>query len=233
MSFFYMMLDPTYVLVVIGLILTVIAQIQVKSTYSKYANVGNSRGLTAEAAARMVLDYYGIEDVKIARISGDLTDNYNPKTNVISLSDTVYGSSSIAAIGVACHEAGHAAQYARGYFPIKIRSFIVPICNIGSMLAVPVALLGVILNSLNMIYVGLILYSLLVVFQFVTLPVEFNASHRALQVINEADILSEQEYKGARSVLAAAAMTYVAGMAASLLNLFRFALIFLGGRRDD
>ena len=233
MSFLYMLMDPTYILVIIALILTIIAQIQVKSTYSKYSRFSNSRGLTAEEAARMVLNYYGVEGVKIARISGDLTDNFNPRTNIISLSDSVAGSRSIAAIGVACHEAGHAAQYAQGYVPIKIRNFIIPICNIGSSLAFPIALLGVILNSTNMIEVGVILYSLLTVFQFLTLPVEFNASHRALKVMEEADILSEEEHTGAKKVLAAAAMTYVAAMAASLINLFRFALIFLGGRRDD
>lgn len=216
--------DPTYFLVIIGIIISLIAQGFVKSTYARYSKVGSSRGITAERAAQMVLNHYGIRDVEITRVPGHLTDHYNPKTNVISLSDSVYGKTSIAAIGVACHEAGHAAQHAEGY---------VPICNIGSSLALPLAFLGLFLGIADLITIGILLYATVAVFQFLTLPVEFNASRRALRVIDDANILSDDERSGARKVLSAAAMTYVVALAVSLLNLFRFILIFGGGRRDD
>lgn len=225
--------DPTYFLVIIGIIISLIAQGFVKSTYARYSKVGSSRGITAERAAQMVLNHYGIRDVEITRVSGHLTDHYNPKTNVISLSDSVYGKTSIAAIGVACHEAGHAAQHAEGYVPIKLRNFFVPICNIGSSLALPLAFLGLFLGIADLITIGILLYATVAVFQFLTLPVEFNASRRALRVIDDANILSDDERGGARKVLSAAAMTYVVALAVSLLNLFRFIIIFGGGRRDD
>lgn len=230
---YYAFYDPTYFLVIIGIILSLIAQGFVKSTYARYSKVASSRGITAERAAGMVLKRYGISDVEITRISGNLTDNYNPKTKVISLSDSVYGKSSIAAIGVACHEAGHAAQHAQGYVPIKVRNAFVPVCNIGSSLALPLALLGVVLGMDGLVTIGLVLYASIAVFQFLTLPVEFNASRRALKVIDDADILADDERGGARKVLTAAAMTYVVALAVALLNLFRLFLIFGGGRRNN
>ena len=177
-----------------------------------------------------MLDFYGITNVSIQHISGELSDNYNPSTNIISLSDSTYGHSSIAAIGVACHEAGHAAQHAQGYVPIKVRNAIVPICNIGSAAGVPLALIGIFLNMSGLVYFGLLLYSFVALFQFATLPVELDASHRALKVIDETKMLEGNEYSGARKVLTAAAMTYVVAVATALANLLRFVVIFLGGR---
>ena len=223
-------MDPLYFLVLIMFGLALVAQGKVKSTYNKYAQVAASRGLTAERAVAIVLNHYDIHDVDIQHIGGDLTDNFNPKTKIISLSDAVYGSSSIAAIGVACHEAGHAVQHATGYAPIKLRNSIVPVCNIGSTLAIPIAILGVILQSYNLVYVGIILYSFVALFQLVTLPVELDASRRALKVIEDERLLEEDERVGAKKVLTAAAMTYVVALATALVNLLRFASIFLGGR---
>lgn len=228
--FFY---DPTYFLVIIGIVLSLIAQAFVKSTYAKYSKVGSSKGFTAERAAQTVLSSYGIKNVEIARVSGHLTDHYNPQTNVISLSDSVYGKTSIAAIGVACHEAGHAAQHANGYVPIKVRNAFLPVCNIGSSLALPLAVLGLAMGIDGLVAIGLVLYASVAVFQLITLPIEFNASRRALKVIDEAGILYDDERSGARKVLTAAALTYVVALAVSLLNLFRIFLLFGGGRRDD
>lgn len=225
--------DPTFILVVIGFVISLIAQIRVKSAYGRYAKVLSSRGLTAERAAQKVLEYYGIHDVQIVPIRGDLTDNYNPRTNIISLSESVYGKTSIAAIGVACHEAGHAAQHAEGYLPIKVRNVIIPACNIGSSIGIPIAILGAFLGTYTLVYVGLLLYALVAVFQFVTLPVEFNASRRAIKVIGETDILTEDERRGAVKVLKAAAMTYVAALATAILNLLRLFILFGGSRDDD
>lgn len=232
--------DPLYFLVIAMFFVAIAASNKVKRTYSKYAQVMSSKNITAERAVQMVLNYYGITDVGIERIPGELTDNFNPKTNVISLSESVAGSTSVAAIGVACHEAGHAAQHATGYLPIKIRNTIVPLCNIGSRLGIPIAIIGVILQSiqgmfdlgLTLVYVGIIMYALVFVFQFVTLPTELDASHRALKVIEEQGILEGDEREGAKKVLTAAAMTYVVALATALVNLLRFASIFLGrGRR--
>lgn len=222
--------DPLFLAVIVMFFVSLAAQAKVKSTYARFSRVSNMRGLTAERAVRMVLDYYGADGVAIERIGGNLTDHYDPKTRIISLSESVYGSSSIAAIGVACHEAGHAVQDAVNFVPIKVRNAIVPVCNIGSMIGLPLAILGVFLNSLNLIYVGLALYSFVFIFQLITLPVELDASRRALKVINERDILDGEERRGAKSVLTAAAMTYVAALVTSFVNLFRFVYIFLGGR---
>ncbi len=232
--------DPLYFLVIIMFFIAMAASSKVKSTYSRYAQVMSSKGITAERAVQMVLNYYGITDVGIERIPGELTDNFNPKTNIISLSEPVAGSTSVAAIGVACHEAGHAAQHATGYLPIKIRNSIVPVCNIGSMLGIPIAIIGVVLQSMQgmfdlgqtLVYVGIIMYAFVFVFQFVTLPTELDASRRALKVIEEQGILEGDERVGAKKVLTAAAMTYVVALATALVNLLRFASIFLGrGRR--
>ena len=219
-----------FVLVVPFIIISMIAQYKVKSTYKRYAAIQNFRGLTGAAAAQQVLSYYGITDVTIRQISGTLTDNFNPTNKVISLSGDIYNGTSIAAVGIACHEAGHAAQHAENYAPIKIRNSIIPICNIGSTIGLPLAILGYILGFGPLVYVGLILYAAVFVFQLVTLPVEFNASSRAMKVIKETNLLFEDEVDGARSVLAAAAMTYVAAMLVSLGNLLRFVIRFSGRR---
>lgn len=220
----------SYILVIACFIAALIAQFRVKSVYSKYDKYESMKGLTAEQAAQRVLDYYGITNVSIQHISGDLSDNYNPSTNIISLSDSTYGHSSIAAIGVACHEAGHAAQHAQGYVPIKIRNAIIPVCNIGSVAGVPLAILGIFLNMSGLVYFGLLLYAFVAFFQFATLPVELDASHRALKVIDETKMLEGNEYNGARRVLTAAAMTYVVAVATALANLLRLVIVLLDSR---
>lgn len=227
-----MFFDRYYLILVIpALILASIAQVKIKTTYAKYSGVQNSRRLTGAQAAMMVLNHYDIHNVRIERVSGNLTDHYDPRTNVIRLSDSVYNSTSIAAVGVACHEAGHAAQHAEGYLPIKIRNSIIPICNIGSAAGIPLALFGLIFSIGWLVDFGLILYSLIAVFQFATLPVEFNASMRAIRVIGQNNILYDDEISGAKKVLRAAAMTYVASLVVSLANLLRYVLIF--NRRRD
>ncbi len=214
-----------------ALLFAIGAQIKVKSNFNKYSRVLSSRGLTGANAALQVLNFYGIHDVQIERVAGKLSDHYDPRANVIRLSDEVFSSTSVAAIGVACHEAGHAAQHAQGYAPIKWRNAILPVCNIGSTLGIPVALIGLFLNSDFLINVGLALYALIAVFQFITLPVEFNASRRAVDVISQTNILSDDEITGTKKVLTAAAMTYVAALATSIANLLRFIIMFGRGRR--
>lgn len=230
MPFFY--LDYYYlILVVPTLIFAIFTQIWLKNTYKKYSCLRNSRGLTGADAAMNVLRHYQIYDVKIEHISGKMTDHYDPRTKVIRLSDGVYNGTSIAAVGIACHEAGHAAQHANGYVPIKIRNAIIPICNIGSMAGIPLAIIGLFLSSELLINLGLLLYSFVAIFQLATLPVEFNASARAIRVIKDSGMLMVDEVPGARKMLTAAAMTYVAALATSLANLLRLLLIF--GRRND
>lgn len=230
MPYFYF--DYYYlILVVPALLLAIWAQVQVKTTYRKYSRVPNSRGMTGAYAAQAVLNFYGITDVRIERVSGNLTDNYDPRSKVIRLSDGVYNSSTVAAIGIACHEAGHAAQHAENYAPIKIRNAIIPVCNIGSTIGIPLALIGWIFSFSILIYVGLGLYAAVFIFQVATLPVEFNASRRAIKVIDETQLLRDDEIGGAKKVLAAAAMTYVASMMVSLANLLRLLLRF-SNRRD-
>ena len=230
MPYFYF--DYYYlILVVPALLLAIWAQVQVKTTYRKYSRVPNSRGMTGAYAAQAVLNFYGITDVRIERVSGNLTDHYDPRSKVIRLSDGVYNSSTVAAIGIACHEAGHAAQHAENYAPIKIRNAIIPVCNIGSTIGIPLALIGWIFSFSILIYVGLGLYAAVFIFQVATLPVEFNASRRAIRVIDETQLLRDDEIGGAKKVLAAAAMTYVAWMIVSLANLLRLLLRF-SNRRD-
>lgn len=230
MPYFYF--DYYYlILVVPALLLAIWAQVQVKTTYRKYSRVPNSRGMTGAYAAQAVLNFYGITDVRIERVSGNLTDHYDPRSKVIRLSDGVYNSSTVAAIGIACHEAGHAAQHAENYAPIKIRNAIIPVCNIGSMIGIPLALIGWIFSFSILIYVGLGLYAAVFIFQVATLPVEFNASRRAIKVIDETQLLRDDEIGGAKKVLAAAAMTYVASMMVALANLLRLLLRF-SNRRD-
>ena len=231
--FWYYMESYWLYLVIVGpaLLFAIGAQISVKNSFNKYSRVRSSRGLTGANAAMQVLNYYGIHDVQIERVSGKLSDHYDPKTKVIRLSDEVFSSTSVAAIGVACHEAGHAAQHAQSYAPLKWRNAIIPICNIGSTLGIPIALIGVFLNFGILIDIGLALYALIAVFQFITLPVEFNASRRAVDVISQTHILDEEEISGTKKVLSAAAMTYVAALATSIANLLRFIIMFGRGRR--
>ncbi len=206
-------------------------QASVKSNYKKYSQVFSQRNITGAQAAQMLLMANGVRDVRITPISGTLTDHFNPKTNEICLSQGVFGSTSIAAIGIACHEAGHACQYAQGYSPLTFRNAIISVTNLGTYLGVPLALIGMFLNSDPLIYIGLILYSTIVVFQLITLPVEFNASKRALETIQSQSMLTADEYVGAKKVLTAAALTYVAALASALGTLLRLLLLVSGRRR--
>ena len=225
-----MFFDPTYILVIIGAVICMIASVNVKSTYNKYSKVRSSSGITAEEMAYRMLQDAGIYDVSIQRIGGDLTDHYSPGEKVLRLSDTVYGSSSVAALGVACHEVGHAIQHKEGYAPLKLRSLSVPIANFGSFLSWPLIVLGLILGSMNLARVGVFLFAFVVVFQLLTLPVEFDASRRALLVLERDNILWNEEMTGAKKVLRAAALTYVAALFSSILQLLR--LFLLTQRRD-
>lgn len=220
------------------IILSYWASANVNSTFKRYSKQYSVRRLTGAEAARRVLSANGVSGVRIERVSGSLTDHYDPRTNVIRLSDDVYDNPSTAAIGVACHEAGHAVQYAVGYAPIRLRSAIIPITNFGSRLAFPLILAGILLTSLSnrfysLVDLGIFCFSLSLVFQLVTLPVEFNASSRALKSIESCGLLNDQEMVGARKTLSAAAMTYVAATAVSLGQLLRLMMIFGRRRRDD
>lgn len=227
-----MYFDSTYLLVIPAIIFALIAQIKVKTTFNKYSSEHNQHGYTAKEVARKILDDNGLQNVSIEYIQGDLTDHYDPTANVIRLSDSVYSSTSVAAIGVAAHEVGHAIQHAKGYSPIKLRQAIIPITRIGSGLAVPLVFLGLLFASLRwLVPVGIFLYTGVVFFQAVTLPVEFNASNRALKTLDENLILYKDEVKMAKKVLSAAAMTYVAAMFSSLMSLLRLIVIANGGRR--
>ncbi len=235
-----MFFDWTYVVIVLPFVLLALwASANVNSTFKKYSKVRSSRHLTGAQAAQRVLSAGGAYGVRIERIHGNLTDHYDPRDNVIRLSDDVYDSTSVAAIGVACHEAGHAVQYAQNYVPIKIRAAIIPITNIGSKLAMPLILLGLLFSfgehiSYGFVYAGIACFGLSVLFQLITLPVEFNASRRAMQAIANGDLLTTDEQKGARKTLTAAALTYVAALAVALAQLLRLLVIFGGGnRRDD
>ncbi len=227
-----MYIDYWYIILVIpAMILALWAQYKVKSTYKKYSGILNSRGVTGAYAAQSILTYYGINDVRIQPIGGSLTDNFDPKTKVISLSQDVYSGNSIAAVGVACHEAGHAAQHAENYMPIKVRNAIIPVTRVGSTIGIPLALIGIVIGLTPIVKLGLLLYGMVFAFQLVTLPVEFNASRRALKVIEETGLLYNDEVNGARKVLSAAAMTYVASMIVALANLLRFIIRFGGSRK--
>ena len=228
--------DWTYLILVLpAMIFAMIASAGVNSTFAKYSKQYSSRGVTGAQAARLVLDQNGLQHISIEMISGKLTDHFDPTANVIRLSSEVYNGTSTASIGVACHEVGHAIQHATGYTPIKIRSAIVPITNIGSKLAVPLIILGIVCSALSeffvwMAYIGLIAFSLTVVFQLVTLPTEFNASSRALATIKANNILTPEELKGSKKVLSAAAMTYVAALAVAVGQLLRLIILVSGGR---
>ena len=227
--------DPTYILVIIGAVICLAASAKVKSTFNKYNRVRSMSGMTGAQAAERILNSAGIYDVSIQHISGNLTDHYDPRNKVLSLSDSTYGSASVAAVGVAAHECGHAIQHQTSYAPLNIRSAIVPVANFGSTIAWPLILIGLFFNSSTgtfLIDLGIICFSLAVLFQLVTLPVEFNASRRAVRILGETGILGEQELGYTRKVLGAAALTYVAGAASAILQLLRLILLF-GGRRDD
>lgn len=224
--------DPTYLLVLIGAVLCIYAQMRVQSTYRKYARVPSRTGMTGAQAAQRILNLSGIYDVRIEHIRGELTDHYDPSNKVLRLSDTVYGSSSIAAIGVAAHECGHAVQHQKEYSPLKIRSALVPAANIGSRAGIPLIILGAILGMNQvLIQIGIWVFSLAVLFQLVTLPVEFNASGRALAMLGNYGMMERDEVSSCRKVLKAAALTYVAAAASAILQLLRLVLLF--GRRSD
>lgn len=223
----------TYGLVILGAVISLIASVNVKYTYSKYSKVYSSNGITAERCAQAILRDAGINDVRIERVSGNLTDHYSPKEKVLRLSGTVYGSSSAAAIGVAAHECGHAIQHKEGYFPLKLRSASVPVAYIGSNLSWPVILLGLVFSNTNLANAGVVLFCFVVFFQLITLPVEFNASRRALAVLKGENILASGELKCASKVLRAAALTYVAALFTSIMQLLRLILIVGGGNKRD
>lgn len=229
MPFFY---DPYFYIVLPFFLLALWAQMNVKGTYNRYSRVASRKGVTAAEVARQILDESGLQNVAVEHVGGNLTDHYDPRTNVVRLSDTVYNSSSVAAIGIAAHEVGHAVQHATGYTPVKIRSAIIPVSQIGSNLAIPLIFIGLIFSAfLWLAYVGIVFFALATVFQVVTLPVEFNASNRAVKVLGERQILAPDELEGTKKVLSAAALTYVAALAVSLANLLRFVLAV--GRRSD
>ncbi len=230
---FYYYFDPTYMLVLIGVVLSMLASAKVNSTFRKYSQVRSRSGYTGAMAAERILKSAGIYDVRIEHINGNLTDHYDPSNKVLRLSDSVYGQSSVAAVGVAAHECGHAIQHAKGYAPLKIRSAIVPVANFGSKISWPMILLGLFLGSAGntLIQLGILFFSAAVAFQLVTLPVEFNASSRAVEILGSSGILYEEEVRHTKKVLSAAALTYVAAAASSILQLLRLIILF-GGRNE-
>lgn len=235
MPYYYYGIDPTYFLVIIGAVICMIASAKVKTTYNKYSQYRSASGMTGAEAAQRILNSAGIYDVTVQHISGNLTDHYNPATKTLNLSDSVYSSTSVAAVGVAAHECGHAIQHQHSYFPLTLRTAIVPVANIGSSIAWPLIVFGLLFsrNSGAMfINLGILCFSFAVLFQLVTLPVEFNASARALRILGEQGILSESELPYTRKVLKAAALTYVASAAAAILQLLRLVLLFGGRDRD-
>lgn len=234
--------DPTYILVLIGAVLCIAASRKVNSTYQKYSRVRARRGMTGAQAAQRILQMSGINDVQIQHVSGELTDHYDPSKKVLRLSDTVYDSQSVAAIGVAAHECGHALQHKEGYFPLKFRSALVPAANIGSKLGLPLVILGLVLGVgfdlpgggyFSLAQIGIWVFSLAVLFQVVTLPVEFNASGRALKMLGSYGIMTDDEVDDCKHVLGAAALTYVAAAASSVLQLLRLIILSGNRRRDD
>lgn len=226
-------IDPTYILVIIGLVLCLGASCMVQGTYKKYAKIRTMSGLTGCQAAERILHLSGIYDVTIEQIGGNLTDHYDPRKKVLRLSDGVYNGNSVSAVGVAAHECGHAIQHQTGYAPLHLRSVMVPLTNIGSRLAFPCILLGILVSSFQiLIPVGIVLFGLTVLFSLITLPVEFNASKRAVRILGEQNILYGEEISGVKKVLRAAAMTYVASAIAAILQLLRLWILYGGKRRD-
>lgn len=232
---FYYYYDRTYILVLIGVVLSLLASAKVKSTFARYSKVRSYSGMTGREAAEQILHRNGIYDVQVIHVAGNLTDHYDPRNKTLALSDPVYNSTSVAAIGVVAHECGHAVQHDVGYLPLSIRGALVPVANFGSTLSWPLILIGLFINgqmSAVLINLGILLFTAAVLFQIVTLPVEFNASHRAVKALGTTGMLREDEVKGVRSVLTAAALTYVASAAAMILQLLRL-LILTGGRRGN
>jgi len=229
----YYGIDTYYLILVIpAMIFSMWAQAKVNSTFKRYSQQRTYSGMTGYEAARRILAANGLYNVQVKRVAGNLTDHYDPKTNVIRLSDSVFGSNSVAAVGVAAHEAGHAVQYAQNYAPIKLRSAIIPVTNIGSQLSIPLVLIGAFMGMEPLINIGLLLFATVAVFQLVTLPVEFNASRRAVNALEMSGSIGDEELYGVKKVLGAAAMTYVAALAVAVANLLRLILRFGGRRRD-
>lgn len=232
--YFPMYFDPTYMLVLIGVVICLAASAKMRSTFSRYSRIRNHSGMTGREAAEQVLHRAGIYDVRVEHVSGNLTDHYDPRSKVLRLSDATYGSASVAAVGVAAHECGHAIQHATGYAPLAFRSALVPVANFGSTIAWPLILIGLLFNSQSSILflnLGILAFSLAVLFQIVTLPVEFNASSRAIRMLSGNGMLYEDEVQATRKVLTAAALTYVAGAASAILQLLRIILISNSRRR--
>lgn len=232
MPFFYYFDTYYWIILVPAMLIALLAQINVSSTFNRYSRIASRRGLTGAQAAEKVLKAHGVYGVRITRVSGKLTDHYDPRTNTIRLSDAVYGSTSIASVGVAAHEAGHAVQYAQEYGPIKLRGAIIPVCNFSSQISILLIILGFVLYSRPLFAVGVVLFAVAAFFQVVTLPVEFNASRRAIQSLQDTHMLDDQELRGAKKVLGAAAMTYVAALLVSIAQLLRYILAFNSRRRD-
>ncbi|MEZ3434316.1 MAG: zinc metallopeptidase [Lachnospiraceae bacterium] len=233
--YYPMYFDPTYVLVLIGVIICLAASAKMKSTFNRYSRVRNHSGMTGRQAAEQILHRAGIYDVRVEHVSGNLTDHYDPRSKVLRLSDATYNQTSVAAMGVAAHECGHAIQHQTGYAPLTIRGALVPVVNLGSTIAWPLIIIGMFINSrssLLFINLGILAFSLAVLFQIITLPVEFNASGRAVKILGETGMLHPEEVSATRKVLTAAALTYVAGAASAILQLLRI-LILTGNRRDD
>lgn len=223
--------DSTYILVIIGAIISMIASWNVKRTFNNYSQVGNSQGFTSEEIAQRILNSAGINDVRIERIRGNLTDHYSPTEKVLRLSDSVYGQTSVAALGVAAHECGHAIQHKVGYAALKLRSISVPVANFGSMLSWPIIIAGIAMSWAGLAQFGVFLFTFVVFFQLITLPVEFNASSRALEILEKDSILVGGELQAAKKVLSAAALTYVAALVSTVLQLLRLIMIVKGSRR--
>ena len=236
---YYYGFDPTYILVIIGIVITMWAQAKMKTTFAKYSQVPSRTGMTGQEVARRILMANGIFDVPVEPVAGQLTDHYDPRSKVVKLSEVIYNSTSVAAIGVAAHECGHAIQDNQEYLPLRLRSAIVPVANIGSTLSWPMILIGVFMASAgsytgySLVSIGILCFSLAVLFQLVTLPVEFDASRRALRQLSVTGILPPEEQQQTRAVLSAAALTYVAAAASSMLQLLRLVILFGGNRRRD
>lgn len=234
--YYPMYYDPTYILILIGVVVSLLASSRVKSTYAKYNRVRNHAGITGAMAAQQILRQAGIYDVSVQHVAGELTDHYDPKNKVLRLSDSTYGSTSVAALGVAAHECGHAIQHATNYVPLSLRSMLVPVANFGSQISWPLIVVGLFMNgnmSVLLINAGILLFTCAVAFQIVTLPVEFNASSRALRILGASGLLYEDEVGKARKVLHAAALTYVASAASAILQLLRLLILTRGRRNDD
>ena len=229
----YGFFDPTYILIIIGVIITLAASSKMNSAFRRYSKVRSHSGLTGAQAATKILNYAGIYDVVVERVSGNLTDHYDPRSKVLRLSDATYNATSVAAIGVAAHECGHAMQDKEAYAPLKLRGSLVPVANIGSNLSWVFIILGIVMGAnQTLLNIGILLFSLAVIFQLVTLPVEFNASSRALRVLKDSAMMYDDEVEDTRKVLSAAALTYVASAAAAILSLLRLVILFCGGRDD-